>query len=127
MNLLLDTHALIWFLNGDESISSKAIESIENVKLKKFVSIASVWEVSIKLGLGKLSFEGGTKFLVDLIEQNDFYILHLTTDHTIVYEKLPFVHRDPFDRILIAQAISDKLVIITKDQNIPLYKVKTVW
>jgi PIN domain nuclease of toxin-antitoxin system len=66
-------------------------------------------------------------FWFDLIEQNDFHILPLTTNHTITYEKLPFIHRDPFDRILIAQAISDKLVIVTKDQNIPLYKVKTVW
>jgi len=127
MDILLDAHTLIWFFNGDEQLSPNAKKLIENPKNKKFVSIASVWEIAIKLGLKKLYFDGNTSEIADLIEQNNFFILPISIEHTIAYETLELIYRDPFDRILVAQAIVDKLTIITKDENIRKYKVKTQW
>lgn len=124
MNFLLDTHILIWFFNGDVQIGKKALSIIEKLENKKFVSIASIWEIAIKIGLNKLHFDGGTKEIVNLIEKNGFEILPISPKHTIEYETLDFLHRDPFDRILVAQARVDKLILLTQDRNIKLYKVK---
>jgi PIN domain nuclease of toxin-antitoxin system len=127
MDILLDTHAFIWFFNGDKQLSLKAKKLIEDSKNIKFVSIASIWEIAIKIGLKKLEFDGNTCDVAELIEQNGFQILPISIDHTVAYEELELIHRDPFDRILIAQASVDKMTIITKDENIQKYKVKTVW
>jgi PIN domain nuclease of toxin-antitoxin system len=127
MNILLDTHTFIWFFNGDEQLSFKARKLIEDSKTKKFVSIASIWEVAIKIGLKKLVFDGNTSEIIELIEKNGFQILPISVNHITAYETLEFVHRDPFDRILVAQAIVEKMTIITKDENIQNYRVKTNW
>ena len=127
MNLLLDTHTFIWFFNGDEQLSLKARKLIEDSRNKKFVSIASVWEVAIKIGLKKLFFDGKTSELADLIEQNGFLILPISIAHTVTYESIELVHRDPFDRILVAQGIAENMTIITKDENIQKYSIKTNW
>ena len=127
MNCLLDTHTLIWFLEGDSQLSLHARNVIENSKNKKFVSIASIWEMAIKINLKKLFFDGNTGTVAELIEQNGFQILPIEITHTISYESLELLHRDPFDRILIAQATVDKMVLVTKDENIQKYKIKTIW
>lgn len=127
MNLLLDTHAIIWFLNGEAQLSNVARDLIEDEINKKYVSIISIWEISIKLGLEKLEFDGNTKEVVDLIKQNGFEILFLTPEHAFEYETLQFIHRDPFDRMLVAQAKVDGLQIVTKDGNIQKYEVVTKW
>lgn len=127
MELLLDTHTFIWFFNGDGQLSVKAKNLIEDTKNIKFVSIASLWEIAIKLGLKKLEFDGGTKEVAELIEQNYFEILPIAIEHTIVYESIKLLHRDPFDRILVAQASVEKMTIITKDENIRKYPIKTQW
>ncbi len=127
MNCLLDTHTLIWFLNGDKKLSKDVIVLIEDTKNKKFISICSLWEISIKLGLKKLEFDGTISEIVDLIEENDFEILPLSIDHIVEYQGLPFVRRDPFDRMLVVQAKVEDLTILTKDENIPLYSIKTIW
>ncbi|MFA6402252.1 MAG: type II toxin-antitoxin system VapC family toxin [Salinivirgaceae bacterium] len=127
MNLLLDTHTFIWFFNGDIQLSLRAKKIIEDTKNAKFVSIASIWEVAIKIGVGKLHFDGNTSEVADLIEQNDFQILPIAVSHTVSYELLPLIHRDPFDRMLVAQANEEKLIIVTVDENIQKYEVKTIW
>lgn len=127
MDLLLDTHTFIWFFNGDEQLSLKARRLIEESKNEKFISVASLWEVAIKIGLKKLFFDGNTSEVVELLEQNGFRILPISVDHIVIYESLNFVHRDPFDRILVAQAVIEDMTIITKDENIPKYDIKTVW
>jgi PIN domain nuclease of toxin-antitoxin system len=81
----------------------------------------------LKLGLKKLVFDGNTSEVAELIELNGFHILPISIDHIIVYETLELIHRDLFDRILVAQAITEKLTIITKDENIQKYKVLTNW
>jgi PIN domain nuclease of toxin-antitoxin system len=118
MDLLLDTHSLIWFLNGDEKLSTKAKLAIEDSANSKIISIASIWEIAIKISLNKLRFPNGFKHLLDLIEDNGFDILPITFDHAIALSTLEFIHRDPFDRILIAQCLIEKLTIVTKDENI---------
>ncbi len=125
MDLLLDTHILLWFLNGDKRLSTVSKKLINNKKNNKYISIASLWEISIKIGLKKLEFDGDTKEISELIYNNNFEILPITVNHTIKYEKLDFIHRDPFDRILISQAMVEGLIIITKDLNIKEYNVQT--
>jgi PIN domain nuclease of toxin-antitoxin system len=127
MELLLDTHSFIWFFDGSELLSLKAKKLIEDPKNKKFISIASIWEVAIKLSLKKLVFDGTISEVAELIEQNEFQVLPISITHTITYETLELIHRDPFDRILVAQALVDKLTIITKDENIQKYKAITNW
>lgn len=127
MDLLLDTHSLIWFLNGDKKLSDKAKSEIEDPINSKIVSIASIWEIVIKISLGKFRFTKGLKHFLDLVEDNGFEILPITFEHALELSTLEFVHRDPFDRLLIAQCKSDKLVIVTKDDNIKRYSIKTIW
>jgi PIN domain nuclease of toxin-antitoxin system len=127
MDLLLDTHTFIWFFNGDDQLSFKAKKLIEDPKATKFVSIASIWEVAIKITLKKLDFDGKTSEVADLIDKNGFEILPISVEHVVVYEELELTHRDPFDRILVAQAMVEKMIIITKDENIQKYRVKTNW
>ena len=127
MDLLLDTHTLIWFLNGDEKLSDKAKSEIEDTANSKIVSIASIWEIAIKISLYKFRFPKGFKHFLDMVEDNGFEILPITFEHAIELSTLEFIHRDPFDRLLISQCIVDKLIIITKDINIKRYKIKTIW
>lgn len=103
MDFLLDTHTVIWFLNGDEQLSKGALLNIEDVSKHKYVSIASLWEIAIKIGLGKLEFDGNTKEVSNLVDYNGFEILPLSINHVIEYEKLEFIHPDPFDRLLVCQ------------------------
>jgi PIN domain nuclease of toxin-antitoxin system len=127
MDLLLDTHSLIWFLNGDEKLSDKAKSVIEDSSNSKIVSIASIWEIAIKISLDKFRFPKGFKHFLDMVEDNGFEILPITFEHALELSTLEFIHRDPFDRLLIAQCKSDNLVIVTKDDNIKRYNIKTIW
>jgi PIN domain nuclease of toxin-antitoxin system len=127
MDLLLDTHSLIWFLNGDEKLSIKAKNAIEDPNNSKIVSIASIWEIAIKISLDKFRFKKGLKHFLNMIEDNGFEILPITFEHALIVSTLEFIHRDPFDRLLIAQCLNDKLFIVTKDNNIKRYNIKTIW
>lgn len=127
MELLLDTHALIWFLNGDDSISVKVKREIENLENSKIVSIASIWEIAIKISLGKLRFSNGFTHFLNLLEENGFEILPITFEHVIVLSSLDFIHRDPFDRLLVSQCIANQLTIARKDENIRKYNIRTIW
>lgn len=127
MNLLLDTHTLIWFLNGDDKLSEKAKFSIENLKNIKLVSIASIWKIAIKLSLGKFRFPKGFKQFLKLIEENGFEVLPITFEHAIELSTLDFIHRDPFDRLLIAQCKADNFTLISKDDIIKKYDIKLIW
>jgi PIN domain nuclease of toxin-antitoxin system len=127
MNYILDTHTLIWFLNGDNRISEKSREIIENQDNIKFVSIATVWEIAIKTSLDKFRFDKGFKKFLDLIEDNGFEIIPISFDHVLTVSTLQFIHRDPFDRLIVSQALTDKLTILTKDEYIEKYEVNTIW
>jgi len=104
MNFLLDTHTFLWFINGDSEISKEAKEIIESPNNTKFVSIASFWEIAIKISIGKLHLEMPFQELETHTSKNGFQLLPITFQHTQQLINLPFHHKDPFDRILIAQA-----------------------
>jgi PIN domain nuclease of toxin-antitoxin system len=127
MDLLLDTHSLIWFLNGDEKLSDKAKSVIEDPINSKIVSIASIWEIAIKISLDKFRFPKGFKHFLDMVEDNGFEIWPITFEHALELSTLEFIHRDPFDRLIIAQCMCDKLIIVTKDDNIKRYNIKIIW
>ena len=124
---LLDTHTAIWFLNGDEKISQTAKRVILNPSNRKFISIVSVWEISIKISIGKLEFNDKATGFIQLAESNDITIIPIQVDHLTTLETLPMIHRDPFDRLLIATALCEKMTIITADENITKYQALHVW
>jgi PIN domain nuclease of toxin-antitoxin system len=127
MDLLLDTHSLIWFLMGDKKLSNKVRLAIENPDNSKIISIASIWEIAIKLSVDKIKLPKGFKHFLDLIEENGFEILPITFEHALILSSLEFIHRDPFDRLLIAQCKADGLILATIDDNIKKYKIQTIW
>ncbi len=127
MDLLLDTHTLIWFLNGDKRLSVKAKTIIEDLDNVNFISIASIWEIAIKVSLDKIKLPQGFKYFLELVEENGFELLPISMEHTVTLSKLKFIHRDPFDRLLVAQSKNNSLTIITKDENIQKYDVPTIW
>jgi len=127
MKTLLDTHTLIWFLEGDHSISKKARAAIESNPESNYVSIASIWEIAIKISLNKLELKKPLQDLYILLQQNGFHLLPISFDDTLTVASLPFHHRDPFDRIMIAQAINNRLSIISRDEYFKLYETPVIW
>ena len=127
MPFLLDTHTFIWFINGDTSLPDKVIDKIRNLDNQCFISIASIWEIAIKAKLNKLSIVSSFDKIVEFLEENQIEILPITFENILTLNKLEFHHRDPFDRIIIAQGISEELTILTKDQNFKLYGVDIFW
>ena len=124
---LLDTHTAIWFFNGSDSLSKTASQIIRDLSNPIYISIASVWELSIKIGLGKLYFDGRAAGFIDLAETNEITILPVKTAHLTTLESLPLIHRDPFDRLLIAAALAEQMTLITVDKNIAQYDVSQIW
>jgi PIN domain nuclease of toxin-antitoxin system len=124
---LLDTHTAIWFFNGSPNLSETAKEAILNPINRIHVSVVSVWELAVKINVGKLKFSGGVAGFLKLIDSNGFQLLNIMPGHLLELEQLPLHHRDPFDRMLIASAISERMSFVTADRNVPLYPVRCVW
>ncbi len=127
MTILLDTHAFIWFLNGDNQLSPKLKSAVADTNNTCFVSIASIWEIAIKVSIGKLKIKGRFDQVIDFLNENDIEILPITFVHAQQSLKLPYHHRDPFDRIIAAQALSENVFAGTKDSIFELYGVKVFW
>ncbi|MEL7339027.1 MAG: type II toxin-antitoxin system VapC family toxin [Bacteroidota bacterium] len=127
MNFLLDTHTLLWMLAGDDNLSTEAKSVLRNRKNQLFVSIGSFWEISIKRSLGKLILEHSTFSLWEETIRLGLGILPITIEDLVFLEDLPYHHRDPFDRILLAQAQRNNYPIISKDKAIAAYDVEVVW
>jgi PIN domain nuclease of toxin-antitoxin system len=127
-DLLLDTHSVLWFFWDDPLLSSAAKQAIESDDNRKLVSIASCWEIAIKSGLKKLHLgESSRSFLMQQISRNNFELLGITFDHATLVESLPSHHRDPFDRLLVAQATVEQLPIVSADPIFEQYRVARVW
>lgn len=130
MEYLLDTHTFLWFINGDAQLSKTAREAIVDPEAIKYISIASFWEIAIKVNLGKLSLDMPYTY-IDLrqeVTDNGFEILPIAFSHTGELISLDLHHRDPFDRIIIAQALSERLILISKDSNFEKYvQLKLLW
>jgi PIN domain nuclease of toxin-antitoxin system len=128
MDILLDTHTIIWFSEGEEAkLSLNARQEIENPRNQKFVSIASFWEIAIKTSVGKLKLNRELGQLKDFMDNYEFRLLPVSVEHTKAVQLLEFIHRDPFDRMLISQANHENFSLVTVDKNIKQYKVKTIW
>ena len=125
MKLLLDTNALIWFANGDEKLSKKAIIAIENPQNETFVSVANIWEIAIKKSLGKLEIDFELKDIEIIILSNGFKLLNILAKHAISIEDLPPIHKDLFDRILFSQALIENMDIISVDEIFDRYTLDT--
>lgn len=124
---LLDTHTLIWYINGDTELSQTARTTIGADNTINFVSIASLWEIAIKISLGKLELKTPFNQIGRQIEENGFEVLPITLEDTMTLSSLPFHHRDPFDRIIIVQSFNNGLSLISKDKRFDLYKAKVIW
>lgn len=129
MKYLLDTHSLIWFTEGNPRLPEATKAVIEDIDTVCFVSVASFWEISIKISLGKLKLDMPFVDLENWVVNNRINILPIRFDNIIQLSQLPFHHRDPFDRTLIAQALSEKLTIITitKEKLFEEYGVTRLW
>lgn len=126
MESLLDTHVFLWYLLGDPNLSSKAKEAIDT-KTDLYFSIASLWEISIKINVGKLQLNRSFEYLPKELQYINAQILPITSKDTEIYAVLPLHHRDPFDRILIAQAMNHSLVLISRDEAFDAYPIQRVW
>lgn len=128
MNYLLDTHTFLWFINDDAALSATGKTIIEDDDNTIFLSVASLWEMAIKISLGKLTMPSPfTDFMFEQLIENNITLYGIKVVHTGAVATLPFHHRDPFDRLIIAQALTDKLPIIGRDHNFDAYGVRRLW
>ena len=124
MNLLLDTHAFLWAIDNNPQLSQKARDAIINGNNVVFVSAATAWEISIKKAIGKLRLPNGN--YLEELKVHRFTPLDITTEHALAVENLPPHHKDPFDRILVAQAQLENLTLVTRDPRIKAYTVPII-
>lgn len=127
MNLLVDTHALIWFITDNNKLPINTKKFIESNDNDCYVSIATFWEIGIKNSIGRLDLNSDLQKIFRIIEESGFDILPITTNHILQNADLELYHQDPFDRIIIAQAMVEKMTIITKDTQFKNYNTPIVW
>ena len=128
MKLLLDTHAFLWWVAASGELSRKARSAVGSARNDCFVSVASGWEIAIKVSLGKLRIEGALdRFLPEQLAANGFRPLAIDLKHAARVATLPFHHRDPFDRLLVAQALEEDLAVVTADPVFAKYGVNRIW
>jgi PIN domain nuclease of toxin-antitoxin system len=126
--LLLDTHAFLWWVDGAPELTEGARLAIADPGSTCFLSLASCWEMAVKASLGKLRLAKPVeRFVVEQLAVNGFKLLNIGLNHVAGVEKLPFHHRDLFDRLLIVQAMTDKLTLVSADKIFADYGVKRVW
>jgi PIN domain nuclease of toxin-antitoxin system len=128
VKVLLDTHALIWFIGADKRFSQKARTALSGAQEGVYVSIASIWEIAIKLSLGKLRLSLRLEDeLLAFLEQNGFEFLPIDYAHVTRVASLPFKHKDPFDRLLAAQALIEDMTLVSHDSNLDGYGIRRLW
>ena len=128
MKLLLDTHTFLWFIAGSSKLSDYAQQLIEDSSNERLLSIASLWEMSIKASIGKLRLELPFTEIVTLhVKKNAIKLLHISPEHLENLRSLPFHHKDPFDRLIIAQGLTEKISILSKDKVFDKYDIQCLW
>ncbi len=123
MNILLDTHTLIWFLQGNDQLGDRNRLMLEDPENFKFLSIASIWEMALKINSGKLTIIRPLPYFVP----KEIELIHIKLDHIYQLEKLPFHHKDPFDRLIISTGLVENLTIMSVDENFDKYNVNLIW
>jgi PIN domain nuclease of toxin-antitoxin system len=124
VRLLLDTHALLWWLSDDDQLGRQARELVEDPANDVLISIVSLWEIAVKTRVGKL--QADIKEIADAVDHGDFTLLDIDVPHLLTLAGLPMHHRDPFDHLLIAQAITEDATFISRDRNVARYPVRTL-
>jgi len=128
MRILVDTHVFLWDLLDDHRSSRKAKEILSSDEHQLYFSLVSLWEIAIKMKTGKLNALGSTvSYIRDEMAEYRMELLPIRYEHILELERLPLHHSEPFDRLLIAQAIAESLPILTHDEKFPLYPVKRIW
>ena len=128
MALLLDTHAFLWYIANDRRLSATAAARIADPDTQVRVSVVSAWEIVIKLGTGKLTLDRPLAQLwPESMAANDFAVLDITSEHVLALEGVPPHHRDPFDRLLIAQALTEGFDLVSADSAFAAYPVHRIW
>jgi PIN domain nuclease of toxin-antitoxin system len=128
LNALLDTHTFLWFVEGSPQLSSAARHLIESSTTVNFLSVASIWEMAIKVSLGKLTLRlPFAQYVSHYLTTNGFTLLPISIEHTALVSTLPFHHRDPFDRLIVVQALVERMALISRDTALDAYGVTGVW
>jgi PIN domain nuclease of toxin-antitoxin system len=127
MRLLLDSHTFLWWVKDDPSLKRRARAAIADVDNECFLSHASIWEMAIKASLGKLKLPSTIeRFVIEQCETNSFHLLPITLAHIASVEALPLHHRDPFDRLLVAQARHEAMALVSRDASLKAYGVPVI-
>ena len=127
MKYLLDTHAVIWYFENSAKLSPTAEKLIDTDANIKYIHAVSLWEISIKMNLGKLNLKIPLNELLNIIKNRDFNILQIENEYLNGLAALAYIHKDPCDRLIIATALAEDLTIITVDENIQKYHVSWIW
>ena len=128
MKVLIDTHVFLWSIASPKKLSSRARSVIESGNNQVFLSVASLWEIVIKVQVGKLSLpDHAERYLRRRIAETDIEVLPITAEHTLKLFSIPDHHRDPFDRILVAQSLEEQIAIVTADTAVTRYSVQVIW
>ncbi|MCW5559589.1 MAG: type II toxin-antitoxin system VapC family toxin [Verrucomicrobiae bacterium] len=128
MNVLLDTHSFLWMTQDKPELSSRARAAISDPSIQKFVSMVSLWELAIKDGLGKVELRAPLhELLAEIGNPFPLHRLGIQDAHVLAYRNLALHHRDPFDRMLIAQALSENLAVVGNDEAFDAYGVLRIW
>lgn len=128
MRFLADSHAFLWFSQGDSSLSYFAKLILEDPANLIYLSLASCWEIAIKAGLGKLQLEESSSiYIPSALLRSGFKLLPITLEHATDVERLPLLHRDPFDRMLVAQSLVEGIPVISIDKQLDAYGIQRVW
>jgi PIN domain nuclease of toxin-antitoxin system len=128
VKILLDTHTFLWFIAGDPQLDAYARQLIEESNNERYLSVASVWEITVKSSLGRLIIPTPPTTLIrEHVWANAIDLLAITPEHFDTLHTLPYHHKDPFDRLLIAQAMQEGMLLVTKDQAFSAYNVQVTW
>ncbi|MFD2583551.1 type II toxin-antitoxin system VapC family toxin [Pedobacter vanadiisoli] len=127
MAYLLDTHAFLWFVAGDDQLPLSVKKRLSDINTSCFLSIASFWEIAIKKQIGKLELKIDFEALFRFAERNQIEIIPINETHLTTLLNLEFINNDPFDRIIVSQAISENLTLISRDKKLKNYNLKLQW
>lgn len=128
MRFVLDTHVFLWWIVDSPQLSAHVRDVMRNPANELFLSVASAWEIAIKVNLGRLRLpDRPDRFIPGQLMKNAIEPLPVEMSHALYVSRLPAIHRDPFDRVIIAQSILEKMAVVTRDADIAKYKVETLW